>query len=78
MPTREAILEALTECVTQDEAVAALADADAYLADHPNDLDLAHVMEGAAMVRDAWDLSLGVWPQADRDELLRRTGRMVN
>jgi hypothetical protein len=78
MPTREAIMADLLACVTQDEANAALDAADAYLKDHPGDLELAGATESAEMVRSAWDLPLSEWPQADRDELLRERGRKVD
>lgn len=75
MPSRAAVLDALTDCVTQPEAEAALRMGRAWMREHPDDHDVAHVMEGADLVRTAWDLPLDDWSQFDRDELLRITGR---
>lgn len=71
---RDAIITALEACVTQAEADAALAQAERWLATHPDDLDLRGACESAAMVSAAWDMDLEDWPQESRDALLRTTG----
>ncbi len=72
------VLAALTRCITQEQAQAALAQADAWLKDHPDDEAVIGACESAAMVSEMWDLDLDQFPQAERDMLMERARRMDN
>lgn len=49
-------MDALYHARTRDEARAALDLADDWVDEHPDDFDVAMVMEGALMTLEAWDV----------------------